>query len=110
MQSDALPPGLAALAEMHERDRAAGIDPLAPVRADPTPAPVVGPPLVIPEPNWDQERLEAIRRERAARPTREPDPPLVTEDFEPRPARSTPRLNRVKRWKAELRADTGDAA
>lgn len=106
--------GLDALGELRAQDVANGIDPKAFRRVPDPPMPAPAPPLQIPAPDWREEEANALERERAAQrareargPVREPDPPLHVEDEQVIPAKSTPRLNRVRAW---MRADRGDTA
>lgn len=63
------------------------------------PPPSPSPPPRLPPPDWHEEELERHRREAAAGPVREPDPPLVVEDTQTRPAGRTPRLSRSRAWR-----------
>lgn len=102
--------GLAALSEMRERDRAAGIDPSTPSPVIGGPAPPPAPPLYVPPADWAEEDLAARRRalelerQRAITAPVVAEVPQVPEDEEPRPARPA-------RWKREqMSPDRGRAA
>jgi hypothetical protein len=98
--------GLDALAAMHDRDRELGVDPTAIVRTPDPPAPPLAQPLIIPP--WDTSSV--------VQPPREPDPPLVTEDTETKPAKPRPSKPKaaatpnLDRWRKLLHGDRGDAA
>src|SRR5262245_14953491 len=65
---EALPMGLAALAEVHARDEAAGLDPMhTPVISDGKEQGPRDAGLVIPPPDWGQEDLQCRQRERDER-------------------------------------------
>jgi len=85
-----------ALAELHAQHRAAGIDPLrTKVIVEDQSRPST--PFVIPRPDWEQERVDAIRRERAEHNRR-----LAAESaaLEPEPAPDEPQTRPKRRgWR-----------
>ena len=97
-----------ALAELHARDVAAGVDPLAATRAPDQPAPrAPGPPLIIEPPPWSvnyrppvvvEEDVESRPAKKAVKKREEPAAkPEPAEPPEDAPS-STPNLDKVRGW------------
>src|SRR5262245_22754464 len=92
-----MPLGLQALAEMHARDEAAGIDPFGVERSpEPQSQPtLVQTSFVIEPPDWDAEHREAVERERAARFA---EAAALLETVEPPPKPDPPAPKQRKPW------------